>query len=103
MVVPQFPGDRARLRKVKDMSTRKQYVIDLEYDEVLGAKIRRLIRAGCAVVADCPTCLRNGVASAKEAGATPAEIREALQVGIMVSAGRARNFVLEFVEELGIK
>jgi alkylhydroperoxidase/carboxymuconolactone decarboxylase family protein YurZ len=55
------------------------------------------------VVADCPTCLRNGVAGAKEAGATPAEIREALSVGIMVSAGRARNFALEFVEELGVK
>jgi AhpD family alkylhydroperoxidase len=85
------------------MTTRKKHIIEFEYEEVLGAKIRRLIQAGCAVVADCPTCLRHGVAGAKEAGATPAEIREALSVGIMVSAGRARNFALEFVEELGVK
>ena len=91
------------IRKGDNMATRKKYVIDFEYEEVLGAKIRRLIQTGCAVVADCPTCLRNGVAGAKEAGASPAEIREALQVGMMVSAGRARNFALEFVKELGLE
>lgn len=86
-----------------EMAARKKYVIDFEYEEVLGAKTRRLIQVGCAVVADCPTCLRNGVAGAKEAGANPAEIREALQVGIMVSAGRARNFALEHAGELGLE
>jgi AhpD family alkylhydroperoxidase len=85
-----------------NMATRKKYVIDFEYEEVLGPKIRRLVQVGCAVVVDCPTCLRNGVTGAKEAGATPAEIREALQVGMMVSAGRARNFALEYIDELGL-
>jgi AhpD family alkylhydroperoxidase len=85
------------------MTVRQKMQINFEYEAVLDAKIRRLIQAGCAVVADCPTCLRNGVAGAKEAGASPAEIREALSVGIMVSAGRARNFALEFVEELGLQ
>jgi hypothetical protein len=69
------------------MTTRKKYVIDFEYEEVLGPKIRRLIQAGCAVVADCPTCLRNGVDGAREAGASAA----------------ARNFALEHMEELGLK
>lgn len=41
-------------------------------------------------------------AGAKEAGATAAEIKEALAVGIMVSAGRARNFVMDFKDEFGM-
>lgn len=80
------------------MPAGKRYVVDFEYEEVLGPKIRRLIQAGSAVAAGCPTCLSNAYKGAREAGATTAEIREALSVGIMVSAGRARNFALDFLE-----
>jgi len=76
--------------------------IDFEYEEVLDEKTRRLIQAGSAVAAGCPTWLRNAFAGAKKAGATPAEFKEALALGIMVSAGRARNFVLDFKDELEI-
>ena len=85
------------------MTVRQKMQIDFEYETVLDAKIRRLIQAGCAVAAGCPTCLSNAFAGAKEAGATTAEIKEALSVGIMVSAGRARNFALDFLEEVGLK
>lgn len=37
------------------MATRKKIQIDFEYEEVLDAKTRRLIQAGCAVAAGCPT------------------------------------------------
>lgn len=37
------------------MATQKRIQIDFEYEEVLDAKTRRLIQAGCAVAAGCPT------------------------------------------------
>jgi hypothetical protein len=37
------------------VTTRKKILIDFEYEEVLDAKTRRLIQAGCAVAAGCPT------------------------------------------------
>jgi AhpD family alkylhydroperoxidase len=85
------------------MPVRQKMQIDFEFEPVLDPKVRRLIQAGSAVAAGCPTCLRNAFAGAKDAGATAAEIREALSVGIMVSAGRARNFSLDFLDEVGLK
>jgi hypothetical protein len=37
------------------MATRKRIEVDFEYEEVLDARTRRLIQAGCAVAAGCPT------------------------------------------------
>lgn len=37
------------------MTTRKKVQVDFEYEEVLDVKTRRLIQAGCAVAAGCPT------------------------------------------------
>jgi len=41
--------------KGKNVTTRKKLLVDFEYEEVLDAKTRRLIQAGCAVAAGCPT------------------------------------------------
>jgi len=37
-----------------DMRLRKK-ILDFEYEEVLDARIRELIRVGCAVAVGCPT------------------------------------------------
>jgi hypothetical protein len=37
------------------MVTRKKIEVDFEYEEVLDAKTRRLVQAGSAVAAGCPT------------------------------------------------
>jgi hypothetical protein len=36
------------------MAAWKKVQVDFEYEEVLDAKTRRLIQAGCAVAAGCP-------------------------------------------------
>jgi len=33
----------------------KKFILDFEYQEVLDAKTRELIRVGCAVAVGCPT------------------------------------------------
>jgi alkylhydroperoxidase/carboxymuconolactone decarboxylase family protein YurZ len=47
---------------MRDMSVRKELfmrmrkkILDYEYEEVLDAKTRELIRVGCAVAVGCPT------------------------------------------------
>jgi hypothetical protein len=47
--------------------------------------------------------LHNAFAVAKDAGATSAELKEAIAYAIMVSAGRARNFALGFEAQFGPK
>jgi hypothetical protein len=40
---------------------------------------------------------------AKQAGATEAELKEAMAYGIIAPAGRAKNFLLSQKEKLGLK
>jgi len=81
------------------MKIRKK-ILDFEYEEVLDARTRELIRVGCAVAVGCPTWLKKHFAAAKEAGASKAELREALAYGIIAPAGRAKNFVVGLMDEL---
>jgi alkylhydroperoxidase/carboxymuconolactone decarboxylase family protein YurZ len=45
--------------------------------------------------------LKKHFAVAKEAGATEAELREAIAYGVIAPSGRAKNFALNMLEEMG--
>jgi len=44
--------------------------------------------------------MRKHVAVAKQAGATPEELREAMAYGMIAPSGRAKNFALGMADEL---
>lgn len=46
--------------------------------------------------------MKKHFAVAKQAGATEAELREAIAYGIIAPSGRAKNFVAGMEEELGL-
>ena len=81
------------------MKTRKK-ILDYEYEEVLDTKTRELIRVGCAIAVGCPTWLKKHFAVAKDAGATAAELREAIAYGIIAPSGRAKNFAFAMLEDV---
>jgi len=83
------------------MKIRKQ-IFDYQYSEVLDLKTRELIRVGCAVAVGCPDWLAKHFAVAKQAGASEEELREAMAYGIMAPSGRAKNFVLGQLDDLGL-
>jgi len=81
------------------MKIRKLF-FDYEYEEVLDLKNRELIRVACAVAVHCPDWLRKHFAVAKQAGATEAELKEAMAYGMMAPGGRAKNFAKVMLDEL---
>lgn len=81
------------------MQIRKK-ILDYEYEEVLDTKTRELIRVGCAIAVGCPTWLKKHFAVAKEAGASKAELREAIAYGIIAPSGRAKNFAFSMLDEV---
>jgi AhpD family alkylhydroperoxidase len=84
------------------MKIRKKATINFEYEEVLDARTRELIRVGCAVAVGCSECMRHHFALAKEAGAGSTELREAIAYGIITPGGRAKNFANEMLAELEV-
>jgi len=58
-------------------------------DGVLPAKTKELIAIAVAHATHCPYCIDHHVKSAKKAGATEAEISEAIIVAIALAAGSA--------------
>ncbi len=57
--------------------------------DLLGAKVRELIALACAVTTRCDGCIAFHADAAVKAGATDAEIAEALGVAINLNAGAA--------------
>ena len=55
----------------------------------LDAKTRELIAAACAITLRCDGCITFHTKAARDAGATDAELAEALGVGIALNAGAA--------------
>lgn len=53
LVTTHFTPVRVDMKGVS-MKTRKK-ILDYEYEEVLDARTRELIRVGCAVAVGCPT------------------------------------------------
>ena len=58
-------------------------------DGVLPAKTKELIAIAVAHATKCPYCIEHHVKAAKKAGATEAEVSEAILVAIALSAGAA--------------
>jgi AhpD family alkylhydroperoxidase len=54
-------------------------------------RTRELIAIGASVSAHCQPCLEHHVRKARELGAEDADIREAVEVGGMVSDGASRT------------
>ncbi|WP_413862476.1 carboxymuconolactone decarboxylase family protein [Candidatus Aalborgicola defluviihabitans] len=69
----------------------------IEFDQVafaegenrLAVKTRELIAIGVAATTQCPYCMEAHVAGAKKAGATQAEVAEAIMVASALRAGAA--------------
>ena len=71
-------------------------------DGVLPAKTKELIAIAVAHATHCPYCIDHHVKAAKKAGATEAEVSEAILVAIALSAGAAfthAGMALEAYEE----
>lgn len=53
----------------------------------LSEKMKELIATACAHITRCPYCIDSHTRKAKEAGATPEEIAEAIMVSVALNAG----------------
>lgn len=67
---------------------------------MLNARTRELISVGAASLDRCPHCTRGHLKAAKQAGATPAEITEAMMVSALIASGTEIHWMLEDYEEL---
>ena len=65
-------------------------------DDALDLKTKELIAIGASLGAGCGSCFNLHASKAREAGATDEEIREAIAVSEVVSAGRVRMNVSEY-------
>lgn len=57
----------------------------------LDDRIKELVAVGASVTANCTSCLEYHVAKAREAGADPQEVAEAIDAGRLVREGAARK------------
>jgi AhpD family alkylhydroperoxidase len=72
-------------------------------DGALPKKAKELIAVGISVVIDCESCMQWHIEQAGKAGATRAEILEALEVGIEMGGGPATvsaRFALEVLDRV---
>ena len=70
-------------------------------DGALPKKDKELIAVGISVVIDCESCMQWHIEQAAKAGATMAEVLEAIEVGIEMGGGPATvsaRFALEVIE-----
>ena len=68
---------------------------------VLDAKTRELIALAVAVTTRCDGCIASHAAAAAKAGATEAEVSEALGTAIALNAGAAYVYSLRAMEAFG--
>ena len=69
--------------------------------DLLGAKVRELIALACAVTTRCDGCIAFHADAAVKAGATDAEIAEALGVAINLNAGAAVIYSARTLDAVG--
>ncbi len=69
-------------------------------DGALPVKTKELIAVGIAVAVRCSPCIHRHVAFALKAGNTPAEISEAISVGILLGGGPAFIYAQEAAQVL---
>jgi AhpD family alkylhydroperoxidase len=72
-------------------------------DGALPKKAKELIAVGISVVVDCESCMQWHIEQAAKAGATKAEVLEAVEVGIEMGGGPATvssRFALEVMDKV---
>jgi AhpD family alkylhydroperoxidase len=72
-------------------------------DGALPSKVKELIAVGISVVIDCESCMQWHIEQAAKAGATLAEVLEAVEVGIEMGGGPATvsaRFALDVMERV---
>ncbi len=72
-------------------------------DGALARKHKELVAVGISVVTDCESCMQWHIQQAAKAGATRAEVLEAVEVGMEMGGGRATvsaRFALEVMESV---
>ena len=69
-------------------------------DGALPEKTKELIAVGISVAIRCSPCIQNHVAMALKTGSSPAEISEAISVGLMMRGGPAVGYASEAIELL---
>lgn len=72
-------------------------------DGALPKKVKELIAVGISVVINCESCMQWHIEQASAAGATEAEVLEAIEVGIEMGGGPATvsaRFALEVMERV---
>jgi AhpD family alkylhydroperoxidase len=70
---------------------------------LLDGKTKELIALACSVMADCVPCIEYHYPKAAEAGASEAEIREALAITMTVAAGSKQAKYWKLIQELSEK
>ena len=76
-------------------------MVALGKTDLLGAKVRELIALACAVTTRCDGCIAFHADAAVKAGATDAEIAEALGVAINLNAGAAVIYSARTLDAVG--
>lgn len=101
---------RAHARLVALQSPVYRAFLDMEKaafsDGALPKKQKELIALGISVVKDCESCMQWHIEQAAAAGATFAEVLEAVEVGIEMGGGPATvsaRFALEVMEAIGLR
>jgi AhpD family alkylhydroperoxidase len=69
-------------------------------DGVLSEKTKELVAVGISVAIRCSPCIQNHVPMALKTGSSPAEISEAVAVGLMMRGGPAVGYASEAIELL---
>jgi AhpD family alkylhydroperoxidase len=72
-------------------------------DGTLARKYKELVAVGISVVTDCESCMQWHIQQAAKAGATRAEVLEAVEVGMEMGGGRATvsaRFALAVMESV---
>jgi len=72
-------------------------------DGALARKHKELVAVGISVVIDCESCMQWHIEQAAQAGATEAEVFEAVEVGIEMGGGPATvsaRFALEVMDSV---
>jgi AhpD family alkylhydroperoxidase len=67
---------------------------------VLDAKTKELISVASASLDRCPHCTRSHIKATQRAGATPADITEAMMVSALIASGTEIHWMLEDYEKL---
>lgn len=92
-------------QELPDVATAYTALRDEAYkDGALSHKVKRLIALGIALRAGCTACILYQTKAAVEAGATKAEVLEAVSVAIAMSGSTALGWswrVVKVLEELG--